>query len=517
MAETIITRLPDVKTSGILISMAVSSRKNTLRPGRARVLIFIFLVSGVLLGVFDAPDYWNRLVNVLVKKTKIEYFSYLHLRSPVFQPYRLGLDVQGGTHLVYQADMSNISTRDQADSMAGVRDVIERRVNLFGVSEPLVQVERSGSDWRLIVELAGIRKINLAIRVIGETPFLEFKEELPRGEADKKIKEIMGEDTRGVSAELLCSPSNMEFLIAFIRQNGGQDPCFVSTGLTGKYLKNSQLDFDSTSYQPLINLELTDEGGKIFALLTKKNVDRRIAIYLDGAPLSMPVVREEISGGRAQISGSFTPESAKILAGRLNAGALPVPIKLIAQQSVEASLGKESLEKSLNAGFIGFLAVTIFMIFWYRLPGIMATFALLFYVVLALSIFKLIPITLSVAGIAGFILSIGMAVDANVLIFERMKEELKSGKTIDESIRDGFGRAWTSIRDSNVSSLITSFILYWLGTSIVQGFALTLSIGILVSMFSAISVTRTLLLAVLFSKVERVRAIFFSGITIFEK
>lgn len=459
-------------------------QKKSIKPRTARMLAAVFLLAGISLGFFGAPSYLDRFLEKIgfekVSNFKFQ-FSLLNF------PYRLGLDIQGGTHLIYQADIGNILSSEQTASMEAVRDVIERRVNLFGVAEPLVQVEKSGSEWRLIVELAGIKDINSAIRLIGETPFLEFKESRPDAERDA----------------ILEARKKQERL--------SEDPYFISTPLTGRHLKRASLDFNQNNFQPEITLELTDEGKKLFAEITKKNIGKPLAIYLDGAPISAPVVREEITGGRAQISGNFTPQSAKELAGRLNAGALPVPIKLIAQQSVEASLGKESLEKSLSGGLIGFLAVAVFMIFWYRLPGIIALLALLLYTAIVLAIFKLIPVTLTSAGIAGFILSVGMAVDANILIFERLKEELRQGKSIEEGIQEGFRRAWTSIRDSNISSLITSSILYWFGTSVVKGFALTLGIGILISMFSAIWVTRTLLIAVMTRRIQNRRFIFLSG------
>lgn len=447
------------------------------------MLAVFFLVFGLLLGFFDAPQYAIRFLDLI--------FPFL---SPKFQaltsmvPYRLGLDIQGGTHLVYQADMSNISSDEQGGAMEAVRDVIERRVNLFGVAEPVVQVERSGKEYRLIVELAGIKDINAAIELIGETPFLEFREERTEQERNA-IREAQKKGERL-----------------------DEDPYFASTPLSGRHVKKANIDFDPTTYKPYVILELTDEGSKIFAELTRKNVGKRLAIYLDGAPISAPVVQEEITGGKAQISGNFTPESAKTLAGRMNAGAIPVPISLIAQQSVGASLGEESLNRSLHAGIIGFISVALFMILWYRLPGMLSVLALMLYIVIVLAIFKLIPVTLTVAGIVGFILSVGMAVDANVLIFERSKEELLSGKQLEDAIREGFSRAWTSIRDSNTSSLITSAILYWLGTSVVQGFALTLGIGILVSMFSAIFVTRTFLIAVMSKKLEGYKFLFLSGL-----
>jgi len=253
------------------------------------------------------------------------------------------------------------------------------------------------------------------------------------------------------------------------------------------------VSFDQNTNKPEVNLQFDDEGAKLFEEITSKNVGKRIAIYLDGQPISAPNVQEAITGGKARITGTFSLEEAKLLVQRLNAGALPVPIKLINQETVGASLGEISLKQSLFAGLIGLLAVAVFMILWYRLPGLLAVFALFIYTAIVLAIFKLISVTLTLAGIAGFILSIGMAVDANILIFERTREELRAGKSLGGAIEEGFKRAWSSIRDSNVSSLITCLILFWLGTSVIKGFALTLAIGILVSMFSSISVTRTFL------------------------
>lgn len=445
-----------------------------LKPATARILAVVFLLFGILLGVLDAPQYADRAFSKLGIPTA-EIFKKISKGLP----YRFGLDLQGGTHLVYRADMKNIPDAERADAMESVRNVIERRVNLFGVAEPLVQVERSSGEWRLVVELAGVKDIRQAVQLIGLTPFLEFREERSPEESNKILE--------------------------------GEDPYFNPTALTGRFVKKAEVLFGQSVGQPMVGLELTDEGAKLFEELTEKNVGKRLAIYLDGVPISIPVVNEKISGGRAQISGDFTPQEAKELVERLNAGALPVPIELIAQQSVGASLGHDSLARSLRAGMFGFLIVAIFMILWYRLPGLLAILALLLYTALVLFLFKLIPVTLTTAGIAGFVLSIGMAVDANILIFERMREELRGGKILSEAIREGFGRAWTSIRDSNVSSLITCAILYWLGTSIVQGFALTLALGILVSMVSAISVTRTLLFAALGAWSQKIRFVFSSG------
>jgi protein-export membrane protein SecD len=461
--------------------MQKPSARKSLKVFTARLAVGGVLVVGILLGALDAPG----LADAALSRLGLPGMpAAVHRLTDRF-PYRLGLDIQGGTHLIYQADTGAVP--DQAAALSSLRDVIERRVNLFGVAEPLVQVEHSGAEWRLVVELAGIRDIGAAIKLIGETPYLEFKTERSQEERDA----IVAAQKKGDRA--------------------GEDPDFISTDLTGRFVQKADVDFDNTTFQPLVTLQLTDEGAKIFADITKKNVGKQIAIYLDGAAISTPVVREEITAGRAQISGNFTPESARIFAGRLNAGALPVPIRLIGQQTVEASLGREAFGRSLLAGIIGFLAIAAFMILWYRLPGLLAVVALGVYTVITLAIFKMIPVTLTLAGIAGFILSIGMAVDANILIFERLKEELRRGLALDEAIREGFARAWTSIRDSNVSSLLTSAVLYWLGTSVVRGFALTLGIGILVSMFSAISVTRTLLFAVQTPRLRRMRTLFLSG------
>ena len=326
-------------------------------------------------------------------------------------------------------------------------------------------------DGVVVVELAGVKDISQAIALIGETPFLEFKEARSEIDAEKILKEQKNK----------------------IPEYLAMDPYFSETNLNGKYIKNAKVEFNQSTYQPEVSVQFDDDGAKIFEELTKKNVGKQLGIYLDGLPISAPVVREAISGGSAVISGKFTIDEAKKLTERLNAGALPVPIKLISQDSVGASLGQDSLNKSIMAGLIGFLAVVIFMILYYRFPGIVAVIALLIYAALVLALFKLIPVTLTLAGIAGFILSIGMAVDANILIFERMKEEFRVGKELNFAINDGFARAWPSIRDSNISTLITTLVLYYFTTSVVKGFALTLGIGVIVSMFSAIVTTRSFL------------------------
>ncbi len=389
-------------------------------------------------------------------------------------PFKLGLDLSGGVHLVYKADLSKVAQSDSKDAMEALRDVIERRVNLFGVAEPIVQTEESsqllgGGERRLIVELPGVTNVSQAIAMIGATPTLEFKTERPDGQT----KNILESQQKG--------------------ERINEDP-FASTGLTGRFLKNSRLDFDSTTREAMVSLEFNDEGTALFREITKSNVGKLVAIYLDGAPISAPVVREEIADGRAVISGNFTPEEAKTLVGRLNSGALPVPISLLSTESIGPSLGDKAIKAGVISGLYGLFLVAIFLMLWYRLPGLISILALGVYIVIMLALFKLIPITLSAAGIAGFILSIGMAVDANILIFERMKEELRSGSPLQSSLREGFARAWTSIRDSNISSMITAVILFWFGTSLIEGFALTFGLGVLVSMFSAITVSRVFLL-----------------------
>ncbi|MBI4994416.1 protein translocase subunit SecD [Candidatus Peregrinibacteria bacterium] len=265
------------------------------------------------------------------------------------------------------------------------------------------------------------------------------------------------------------------------------------TGLTGKQLAKSYLDFDQTTGTAQVGLEFNDEGKNLFAEITKRNTGKLVAIFLDGQPISVPRVNEPILEGKAVISGNFTIAEAKLLVQRLNAGALPVPIKLISQETVSATLGSKSVQKSLVAGLIGFALVALFMILYYRLPGILAVIALSAYIGVTLAIFKLLPVTLTLAGIAGFILSVGMAVDANVLIFERLKEELRAGRSVLTAIDEAFKRAWPSIRDGNLTTLMGALIFFWFSTSLVKGFGLTLSLGVIISMFSALTVTKVLL------------------------
>ncbi|MBI2062902.1 MAG: protein translocase subunit SecD [Candidatus Yanofskybacteria bacterium] len=433
--------------------------------------------------------------DIVNSKLKIQNSKYKIPRMFKIPPFRLGLDLLGGTHLVYQADLSGTEGQSAGDAMSGVRDVIERRVNLFGVAEPLVQIE--GND-RLVVELAGIKDVNQAIQMIGQTPFLEFKEERPSEESQK----IIEAQQKGSSSTSLDSPELV------LDKQQFEDPYFKPTGLTGRYLKRSQLTFDQTTSQPEVSLELNDDGAKLFAEITKRNIGKRVAIYVDGVGISAPTVQSEIPSGRAVISGSFSIKEARDLVNNLNAGALPVPINLISQQTVGPSLGQESLQKSLTAGLYGLLAVAIFMILFYRLPGLVSVVALLVYVAIVLTVYKVIPVTLTLAGIAGFILSLGMAVDANILIFARMREELKAGNSLAQSFASGFHRAWYSIRDSHVTTLLGAFVLYAFSTSVVRGFALTLGIGVLASLFTAIVITKSFLRLFIGHKMEKTKWMF---------
>jgi len=662
--------------------------------GKIRWTIFFIIVLFCISLKYNLLEAYNGNLDALNAKVhSVSLFKSVTLPAIHFakwppEAFRLGLDLRGGTHLVYQADFSKTPSADTTSAIEGVRDVIERRINIFGVAEPVVQTVKVGNTYRIIVELAGVKDVSQAIKMIGDTPLLEFKEQLPQGtqakqealtpeqkkeldtfnadakkratEALKKalepkanfttlakdVSEDLQTRDKGGDAGWLNQGSSQGYLLAATeklkdgevkndilqyadgfsvvkllgRRNGqevnarhilicykGATRCdkdttkedakkaidelkkqatpqnFVDlakknstepgaserggdlgwfahgamvkafedvafalpkngvsevfetefgyhiiwksdertipefhvarilfntkteqdylkppspwkdTALTGKQLKRAFVDFNNPTSSPQIGLEFNDEGKKLFAGLTQSNVGKPIAIFLDGQPISVPTVQQPILDGSAVITGDFSLKEAKLLAQRLTTGALPVPITLLSQQTIGPSLGEESLHKSLNAGLLGFLLVALFMIFFYRLSGILAIVALIIYTSLSLSVFKALPVTLSLAGIAGFILSIGMAVDANILIFERMKEELRSGKKLDSAVSEGFKRAWTSIRDSNVSSLITCVVLFSFSASLIKGFALTLAIGIVVSMFSAIAVTRVFL------------------------
>jgi len=490
---------------------------------RAWWVLAVIIFFAITVGLTAGGHVYNNWVKKLASATN----DIVVLPTIKELPYNLGLDLQGGAHLVYSADVTTIAAADRADAMESVRDVIERRVNAFGVSEPLVQVNKSATgEYRIIAELAGIKDIKEAIKTIGDTPILEFKEQ-------------------GTSTPTMVVDASGTAVI---------DPTasvnWVNTELTGKYLKRSSVQFNPNDGSPEVSLEFNAEGAKLFEEITARNIGKPVAIFLDGYAISTPNVNEKITGGQASISGHFNIDEAKLLVKRLNSGALPVPITLISQKTVEASLGSKSIDNSLVAGLVGLLLVSLFMIIYYRLPGLLSVLSLLVYGLTVLAIFKALPvwlalilvvvmialvfytfselkifngtlaflfaviglllffyalrpITLSLSGVAGFILSIGIAVDANILIFSRTREELKAGKSVRQAVEDGFKRAWPSIRDGNVSIILTCLILMFFGTSTVQGFGTTLFIGTAVSLFSAIVITHTLFVVILGEWLEK--------------
>lgn len=485
-------------------------------------VLAIIIVFGLSMALSVGGNFYNRTVKKLATKTN----KIVVLPTVSEIPFSLGLDLQGGTHLVYQADVKNIPEVDRTGALESVRDVIERRVNAFGVSEPVVQVNKGvGGEYRIIAELAGVKDVKEAIKLIGETPILEFKEE-------------------GVS-NIIVDPKATTTTV-----NANAGITWKNTELTGKNLKRATLQFNPNDGTPEVSLEFDAAGAKLFEDITGRNVGKPVAIFLDGYPISVPNVNEKITGGKASISGKFNTEEAKALVKRLNSGALPVPITLISQKTVEASLGVKSIDNSTKAVLIGLLLVSLFMILYYRLPGLLAVLSLIVYGITVLAIFKALPIwlslamviimialifynftelkifngslalffaflgillffyayqpiTLTLSGIAGFILSIGMAVDANILIFSRTLEELRLGKSVSQSVDIGFKRAWPSIRDGHISVIITCLILMFFGTSTVQGFGTTLFIGTVVSFFSSIVITHTLFIIVLGDWLEK--------------
>lgn len=424
----------------------------------------------IWIGLIVAGAVW-----VILPSTKGEYFGSLKKKIEV----KRGLDLAGGSHLVYQLDLSKVENKDTASAVRGVIQTIDRRINALGITEPIIQEGKIGATKTVIVELPGISNTKEAIDLIGKTAQLEFYEQ---SQDPAKAKDLKIEG-------------------------------YIPTGLTGKNLKKADVDIQNAQQvgrgrnstatgEPVVTIQFDGDGTKLFADLTKRNLNKPLAIVIDDNLVSAPTVQSEITQGSAIISGGFDLKSAKELSIALNSGALPVPISLIEQRSIGATLGAQSIEKSVVAGIIGIALVMIFMVAYYGIKGVIASIALLIYTTIVVAMFKFIPVTITLAGIAGLILSIGAAVDANILIFERTKEELRYGKGIQTSIDDGFARAWSSIRDSNISSIITALILLWFGSGIVKGFSVTLLIGILISMFSAITISQTLLKLLLHGKKE---------------
>lgn len=412
----------------------------------------------------------NRTVDVTLRRPQLDLTRFgIPFRRDL--DLKMGLDIQGGTRIVMQADMSEVKPEDRQTALESAQAVVSRRVDLYGVNESTVRTAKSGEEYRVVIELPGVTDAEKAVSLIGATAQLDFRvedETVPTATNPASLRELFGQ--------------------------------FRPTGLTGKELARATVEFNSTNGQPGIRLDFTPEGTKKFADITTKAVGKRVGIFLDDMPLTTPVVNEPITLGTAQISGSFQLEEAKELAIQLNGGALPVPLQVAQQETVEASLGEEAVQKTFTAGLVGVGLVALFMVLYYGSKGILAVVALLMYSAITIALYKLIPITLTLPGIAGLLLSVGMAVDANILIFERMKEELRWGRPFHTALEVAFGRAWDSIKDANVATLFTAFILFnpldfeFLNRSgMVRGFALTLALGIGVGLFTGIVVTRTLL------------------------
>ena len=452
----------------------------------------------------------------------------------------LGLDLRGGTNLVYEADFTGIEEDKRADSLKGAKDIIERRINAYGVAEPVIQIVGGN---RISIQLPGVTDIAEAKDLVGKTAELIFREQAmagstvliePASVGDTQIVVDDASDFRvddlfaigsGESAEAKMASAVYGANSTIVLESGldydhdvgeqVENLWVVATGdvegeelpLTGAYLKpNCYVDVNQQTSEPVVAFEWDETGAKLFSQITGRLIGEPLGIFLDDVMISAPTVQAQI--GATGIIEGLNVSEAELLAIQLNAGALPVPLNPIQEQTVDATLGSDSLRMSLIAGVVGLALLLIFMVVYYRFSGLLACLALAVYAAIMLMIFKMVPITLTLAGIAAFILSLGIAVDANVLIFERMKEEIRAGKSLGAAIEAGFSRAWPAIRDSNISTLITCAILYWFGSRMfggaqVMGFAVTLGIGVLVSMFSAIVVSRTFLRTSVFTPVAK--------------
>jgi len=423
-------------------------------------------------------------VLILLIGLSLGYFVYsTETASQSGYKFKYGLDLNGGTHLVYRADVSGVAEQDISKSMDVLRQTIEKRVNIFGVSEPIIQTETGSSfsdakdKYRLTIDLPGVTNVEEAIKSIGQTPLLEFKLLKPDFDVATLQKQIAS-----------SSPEKVAQLVA---------TAYQKPVLTGGNLKRASLVFDPTSREPMVSIEFNDEGNKIFEQVTGDNVGKELAIFLDGELISSPVIQQKISGGQAQINGNFAAEEARDLVNNLNFGALPLPIELINTQTIGATLGQQTLFVGAQALLIAFIFISIFMILFYRLPGVIAVVSLGLYMIMMMSLFKVIPVVLTAAGIAGFVLSLGIAVDANVLIFERIKEELDRKKNLLQALTDGYHRAWTSIRDGNITNIIAAVILYTFSSvSLIKGFALILLLGVVMSMFSSLVISKVLMFSI---------------------
>ncbi len=432
---------------------------------RPRRVFFILVVLTLILAVIDIPQNFQ-IAGRTISVPTIDLTRWGIPWKKEFKTH-LGLDLSGGTHVTLEADMRDIAFSDRVSALDSAREVIERRVNLFGVSEPVVQSARSEDHYRIIVELPGVTDVEKATSLIGQTARLEFREFTQQIVSTVSSTLITLENTKSVD-------------------------------ITGSDLRKARVDFSPETGEPVVAIEFTPEGMKKFADVTTRLVGKPLAIFLDSVPITAPTVQTPITEGSGVITGRFSRDEARLLALQLNAGALPVPVTIIEKRTIGATLGAESVAKSIRAGAVGLVIVALFMIVQYGWLGVLADAALILYGLLTLAIFRWIPITLTLPGIAGFILSIGMAVDSNILIFERYREEKRKGKPWHIAIEVAFGKAWDSIRDANFTTILTCLILFnpgnwqFLPTSgVVRGFAVTLLIGVLASLFTGIVVTRT--------------------------
>lgn len=414
----------------------------------------------MLLILFAASVDWPKGTHIQIPKPKVTFvkkapFVVIKKDGDLINYSRdinikQGLDLQGGSHLVYTVDMSQIAEKERTDALASLQKVIENRVNAFGVSEPVIYTGKNGNEYRLTVELAGVKDTQAAMDLIGKTAKLDFRELDSTGKG------------------------------------------FQKTDLSGSELTRATVAFDQTTNEPYIAIEFNADGAKKFEAITSRNVGKPVGIFLDDELKSYPNVNQAIAGGKAQITSKFTYTEARNLAIQLDAGRLPMPISVAEQRTVEATLGQDSIHKSIVAGIIGILVVSVFMIVYYRLLGLFSTIGLALYLVFTIALFKLFAITLTMGGVAGLILSIGMSMETDVLVFERIREELRNGRGFAHAATLGFSRAWTSIRDSNAVSLIICGLLIWAGGS-VRGFAIVLALGIVVGLTTTFMGTKTLI------------------------
>lgn len=459
------------------------------------IIFLVFLVYTII-----SPSFFNSGVNFINKNTP------LSLSKVKDEGFMFGLDLQGGAYLLYEAELDDIPLSERDQRMSGLRDLIERRVDLYGIGESMVQIRGE----RLSVEIPGAHDLDEAIGIIGETPFLDFREiseEVLEKQQEKweEIENHFGKTIEEIKIEeLLALEDEIEDWEIVL-----QSP-YKETGLTGAHLDNARVVIHQVTQDPIITLSFNEEGAILFAEITERNINKTLATFLDGAILQEATVQEKIAGGEAQITGNFSIEEAYNIARDLRIGALPVPISLISQQSIGPSLGEESLDVSIIAGLVGFVLVTGFMIIFYRFLGLFSVLSLAIYISFVMFLFKIIPVTLTLSGIAGFILSVGMAIDANILIISRIREELRSGKSVKKSIEEGYKNAWSSIRDGNFTTLMVAIILFFITTSFVRGFAITLILGILVSLLCSMIIKRALLQIFEDGKLSKIKNIWVS-------